>query len=85
MSSLFFVDNIDSNEVQLLENEEAHHAIKVLRLSLGEQLIISDGKNTWVSGEIIEVKIDTVLGYYDKTKEFLHHIKDTYREGNNNE
>jgi Uncharacterized protein conserved in bacteria len=47
VSSLFFVDNIDSNEVQLLENEEAHHAIKVLRLSLGEQLIISDGKNTW--------------------------------------
>lgn len=66
MSSLFFVDNIDSNEVQLLENEEAHHAIKVLRLSLGEQLIISDGKNTWVSGEIIEVDRKSLKFRVDK-------------------
>ena len=66
MSSLFFVDNIDSNEVQLLENEEAHHAIKVLRLSLSEQLIISDGKNTWVSGEIIEIEKKSLKFRVDK-------------------
>ncbi len=55
MSFLFFVDQIDSNEVQLLENEEAHHAIKVLRVKSGERLTFSDGKSHWVSGEITEI------------------------------
>lgn len=55
MSYLFFVDQIDSNEVQSLENEEAHHAIKVLRVTSGETLTFSDGKSHWVSGEITEI------------------------------
>jgi 16S rRNA (uracil1498-N3)-methyltransferase len=52
---LFFVDEIDSTEVQLLEGEEAHHAIKVLRLSQGEQLVLSDGKMNWISGKVSEI------------------------------
>lgn len=55
MSSLFFVDQIDTTVVQSLENEEAHHAIKVLRVTSGERLTFSDGKSHWVSGEITEI------------------------------
>ncbi len=49
MSYLFFINAIDSKAVQVLEGEEAHHAIKVLRLTKGEQLVLSDGKSSWVS------------------------------------
>lgn len=55
MSYLFFVDAIDSKAVQVLEGEEAHHAIKVLRLTKGEQLVLSDGKSSWVSGKVSEI------------------------------
>ena len=43
MSNLFFVDKISTESIQSIENEEAHHAIKVLRLSVGELVYVSDG------------------------------------------
>jgi len=41
--TLFFSDQISTGQRQVLENEEAHHAIKVLRLNTGEVIKISDG------------------------------------------
>jgi hypothetical protein len=31
-----------------------------------------------VDGQIIEIKMDTVLEFYQRTKVFMHHIKDNY-------
>jgi hypothetical protein len=31
-----------------------------------------------VDGQIIEIKMDTVLEFYKKTKLFMHHVKDNY-------
>lgn len=56
MLTLFFVDEISSGETQELSKDEAHHAIKVLRLNLGESIKISDGAGIWVSGPITEIK-----------------------------
>jgi 16S rRNA (uracil1498-N3)-methyltransferase len=53
--TLFFSDQISSGQRQVLENEEAHHAIKVLRLNTGEVIKISDGVGNWVSGPIVEI------------------------------
>jgi 16S rRNA (uracil1498-N3)-methyltransferase len=53
--TLFFSDQISSGQRQVLENEEAHHAIKVLRLNIGEVIKISDGVGNWVSGPIVEI------------------------------
>ena len=50
MISLFFADQISTGLTQDLLGDEAHHASKVLRLNLGEQIKISDGKGSWVSG-----------------------------------
>lgn len=55
MSNLFFVDKISTENIQNIENEEAHHAIKVLRLSVGELVYVSDGHGKWISGPISEI------------------------------
>ena len=55
MLTLFFTDQISNGSTQTLDKEEAHHAIKVLRLKLGEVIKISDGVKKWVSGPIIEI------------------------------
>jgi 16S rRNA (uracil1498-N3)-methyltransferase len=53
--TLFFTDQINNGSTQILDKDEAHHAIKVLRLKLGEVIKISDGVKKWVSGPIIEI------------------------------
>ena len=55
MLTLFFSDQISTGQRQVLENEEAHHAINVLRLNTGEVIKISDGVGNWVSGPIVEI------------------------------
>ena len=55
MLSLFFVDELSGSKTQILDNDEAHHAIKVMRLKIGEEIKISDGEGSWVSGPISEV------------------------------
>jgi 16S rRNA (uracil1498-N3)-methyltransferase len=58
---LFFVDNLSGGDSQLLDKDEAHHAIKVLRLKIGEEIMISDGSGNWVSGPIEELGKKTLL------------------------
>jgi 16S rRNA (uracil1498-N3)-methyltransferase len=53
--TLFFTDQINHGSTQTLDKDDAHHAIKVLRLKLGEVIKISDGVKKWVSGSIIEI------------------------------
>lgn len=55
MLTLFFTDQINDGRTQTLDKDDAHHAIKVLRLKLGEVIKISDGVKKWVSGSIIEI------------------------------
>jgi 16S rRNA (uracil1498-N3)-methyltransferase len=55
MLSLFFVDQISSGSTQELSGDEGHHAIKVMRLQIGEQIKIADNLGNWVSGAITEV------------------------------
>ena len=55
MLSLFFVNELSGSKTQILDSDEAHHAIKVMRLKIGEEIKISDGEGSWVSGPISEV------------------------------
>ena len=55
MLSLFFVDQLSTGQTQELSGEEGHHAVSVMRLSVGEQIKIADGSGNWVSGTITEV------------------------------
>ena len=55
MLTLLFTDQINNGSTQILEKDEAHHAIKALRLGIGDILKISDGKSFWVEGPIVEI------------------------------
>jgi 16S rRNA (uracil1498-N3)-methyltransferase len=55
MLSLFFVDQISSGSTEELSGDEGHHAVKVMRLQIGEQIKIADKLGNWVSGAITEV------------------------------
>ena len=73
MLSLFFVDKLSGSKTQILDSDEAHHAIKVMRLKIGEEIKISDGEGSWVSGPISEVskkslKITVTSNGIEKTK-----------------
>ena len=73
MLSLFFVDKLSGGQTQTLESDEAHHAIKVMRLKTGEEIKISDGEGNWVSGPISEVgkknlKIDVTANGIEMSK-----------------
>jgi 16S rRNA (uracil1498-N3)-methyltransferase len=58
---LFFVDKLSGGNSQILDKDEAHHAIKVLRVKIGEEIMISDGSGNWVSGPIEELDKKTLL------------------------
>ena len=44
MLQLFFLDDIEHPE---LTGDNAHHAERVLRMSVGEELLVSDGRGKW--------------------------------------
>ena len=52
MLSLFFVPEIGGSSHQTVVGDEAHHAIAVTRLEIGDQVIISDGLGNWAIGTI---------------------------------
>ena len=55
MLSLFFVPEIGSSSRVEVRGDEAHHAIKVVRLGVGDRVQISDGTAHWITGSIVEV------------------------------
>ncbi|MEW6012786.1 MAG: RsmE family RNA methyltransferase [Elusimicrobiota bacterium] len=56
----FIVSSEISNKEFLLDEEESFHLKKVLRLKIGDEVKVFDGKNKWVC-EIIEFKNDKVF------------------------
>jgi 16S rRNA (uracil1498-N3)-methyltransferase len=62
MLTLFLVDKLEDSNLIEVSGDEAHHAIKVLRTSVGEEILISDGAGNWVRAcvEYIEKKTFTV-------------------------
>ena len=51
--NLFYIENIDTNNC-ILPEEESKHCIKVLRFTKGSKLAIVDGKGNWYNAEIDE-------------------------------
>ena len=52
MLTLFFVPSLGTNTTIEVSGDEAHHAIKVLRVALGEELLLADGGGDWVRGSV---------------------------------
>lgn len=57
MLTLFFVENLPTTVGEKYEfaNEDANHAIRVLRMKSGDYFNLSDGKGKWSHVEVLEV------------------------------
>ena len=56
MLTLFLVDKLDSSQTIEVTGDEAHHAIKVLRINLGEEILVSDGNGNWVRAVVESIE-----------------------------
>ena len=56
MLTLFLVDKLEGSDSIEVAGDEAHHAIKVLRIKLGEEILISDGAGNWVRASVESIE-----------------------------
>ena len=52
MLTLFFVPDLGIGSSIEVTGDEAHHAIKVLRIEVGEEILLADGAGAWVRGRV---------------------------------
>ena len=52
MLTLFYVPDLGAGGSVEVAGDEAHHAIKVLRIEVGEELLLADGTGAWVRGQV---------------------------------
>ena len=55
MFTLFFVDDLPTSGSYEFSNEDANHAIRVLRMQAGTEFMLSDGKGSWAQVKATEV------------------------------
>ena len=59
MLTLFLVDKLESSQSIEVAGDEAHHAIKVLRIKFGEEILVSDGAGNWVRAVVENIEKKT--------------------------
>jgi 16S rRNA (uracil1498-N3)-methyltransferase len=76
MLPLFYVDDLE--EPLVIGDQEAHHALTVLRHKAGDRILVSDGRGTWVEGEISAVsKKDFTVLVHSRGNEKIPHPRIT--------
>lgn len=70
MHRFFFEGNLKPNNYYSLSPEEAHHAFRVLRLSVGDGIEVLDGKALY-SAEIVEISKNQVKVFCQEPKESI--------------
>lgn len=75
---LFYTPDISGDNYQLSE-EESKHASRVLRLTVGDEIILTDGRGTWMPSEIIDdhpkrclIRIKERIEKYQPSSYYLH-------------
>ena len=75
---LFYTPDLQGNTYQLSE-EESKHAARVLRLDMGDEIILTDGKGNWMTSEIIDphpkrclVQVNETISDYNSKPYELH-------------
>jgi 16S rRNA (uracil1498-N3)-methyltransferase len=59
MLTLFLIDKLEDSNLIEIAGDEAHHAIKVLRITVGEEILISDGAGDWVRASVENIEKKT--------------------------
>ena len=55
MLNQFFVSHLPSSGEVIVDGDEAHHALKVLRIKEGERIRLSDGVKSFAEVEVISI------------------------------
>ena len=55
MLTLFFVPDLGSGNHVVVGGDEAHHAIKVLRTEVGEEIVLADGSGAYARGRVSKI------------------------------
>ena len=61
MFTLFFVDDLPTSGSYEFSNEDANHAIRVLRMQIGAEFMLSDGKGSWAQVKAIKVNKKSMM------------------------
>lgn len=77
---LFYTPDLQLNDDNyLLSEEESKHCIKVLRLKLGDEILLINGRGGWFTAEITDahpkrtlVKILSVVANFNERNHYLH-------------
>ena len=56
MLTLFLVDKLADSQTIEVSGDEAHHAIKVLRINPGEQILLTDGNGNWARAAVENIE-----------------------------
>ena len=58
MLTLFFVEDLPTSPGAIYEfdGDDAHHAVRVLRMTAGEIFMLSDGAGAWSEVKVFAVK-----------------------------
>ena len=56
MLTLFLVDKLEDSNLIEIAGYEAHHAINVMRISVREDILISDGAGNWVRASVENIE-----------------------------
>lgn len=54
MLPLFIIDEIPNSGITVIDGDEGHHAATVLRIEVGEEILISDGRGNWAQAKVVE-------------------------------
>ena len=55
MLSLFFIPAIPADNSVTVDGDEAHHAIKVMRMAVGDEVLLADGGGAWARARITDI------------------------------
>jgi 16S rRNA (uracil1498-N3)-methyltransferase len=55
MLTLFLIENLSAATNIEVSGDEAHHAIKVLRVKVGEEILLCDGNGSWARAAISQI------------------------------
>jgi 16S rRNA (uracil1498-N3)-methyltransferase len=56
MLTLFLIEKLGDSSIIEIDGDEAHHAIKVLRIKIGEEILISDGAGNWARASVESIE-----------------------------
>ena len=76
MRTLFFIDSLPEADLITVSGDEANHALKVLRLGVGDEITLSDGNGKWAHCRINSTtKRDFLAGVLESGEEEVNKPK----------